>query len=182
MLAPPLGAYLMRESLWTPIIIGYLCLLLAVWLTILMPETRFTDEEPARHDPGSPGSEEIPDSQGSKFELGVKSRLDAAVGHTLSTVGFVVKHRNLVLLMAGFFSTDFAQQSVTVLLRYVSTRYSIPLAKVFAPAAPSPSLLPLSRAVFPPSPLTSSILLLNGSLLRPNFVILMMLTREPVNS
>lgn len=152
MLAPPLGAYLMETSLWTPIIIGFLCLLLAVALTVMMPETRFTavgrdsqDEETAHQGPDTLGSEAIQDSQGSKFELGVKSRLEAAVGHTLWAVGFVMKHRNLVLLMTGFFSTDFAQQSVTVLLRYVSSRYSISLAKVFAP----PALLYLCPWLFP---------------------------------
>jgi hypothetical protein len=137
MLAPPLGAYLMDKSLWSPIIIGFICLLLAVWLTVLMPETRFTalardsqDDEHAHRSTGSSEPDEIPGSRASKVEFDVKSRLEAAAGHTLSVVGFVLQHRNLVLLMAGFFSTDFAQQSLAVLLRYVSARYSISLAKV----------------------------------------------------
>ncbi|KAG6363588.1 hypothetical protein INS49_008689 [Diaporthe citri] len=136
MLAPPLGAYLMRTSLWVPIIIGFVCLLLAVALTVVMPETRFTalaryapDDEQVHHVPGPSESEEISESQGSEGETDIKSRFEAAVGHTISTVGFVLTHRNLVLLMACFFSTDFAQQSLAILLRYVSARYSIPLAK-----------------------------------------------------
>lgn len=72
-------------------------------------------------------------SRVSKVESGLKRRLEVATSHTLSTVDFVLQHRNLVLLMAGFFSTDFAQQSLTVILRYVSARYSVSLAKVFSP-------------------------------------------------
>lgn len=137
MLAPPLGAYLMGTSLWVPIVIGFICLLLAVALTAVMPETRFTalarepkDDENVHHGPGSSESEENAETQGSEAETGIKSRLDMVVGHTLSTVDFILKHRNLVLLMVCFFSTDFAQQSLAILLRYVSARYSIPLAKV----------------------------------------------------
>lgn len=138
MLAPPLGAYLMRTSLWVPIIIGFVCLLIAVALTVVMPETRFTalardsrHDEEVYHGPGPSDSEENSESQGSESETDIKSRFEAAVEHTSSTVGFVLKHRNLVLLMTCFFSTDFAQQSLAILLRYVSARYSIPLAKVF---------------------------------------------------
>lgn len=137
MLAPPLGAFLMRTSLWMPIIIGFVCLILAVVLTVVMPETRFTalamgpqDDGPAHDGTGSSESEELLDSKASKADFGLKGRLKAAVEHTSSTVGFVLKHRNLVLLMAVFFSTDFAQQSLTVLLRYASSRYSIPLGEV----------------------------------------------------
>lgn len=137
MLAPPLGAYLMRTSLWASIVIGFICLLLAVALTAVMPETRFTalargskDDENVHHGPGSSESEENAETQGSEAGTGIRSRLDMVVGHTLSTVGFILKHRNLVLLMACFFSTDFAQQSLAILLRYVSARYSIPIAKV----------------------------------------------------
>lgn len=133
MLAPPLGAYLMRSSLWAPIIIGFVCLLLAVALTVVIPETRFTalatgepQEDGPACDPAGPS-----ESEERKVDSGLKGRVDAAVRHTLSTVGFVLKHRNLVLLMAVFFSTDFAQQSPTILLRYVSSRYSVSLAKVY---------------------------------------------------
>lgn len=139
MLGPPLGAYLMGTSLWVPIVIGFMCLLLAVPLTVVMPETRFTalaresqGDEDAYHGPGSSESGEAPESQGGKVKFGIESRLKSVVGHTVSTMGFVVQHRNLMLLMVCFFSTDFAQQSLTVLLRYVSSRYSIPLAKVIA--------------------------------------------------
>lgn len=132
MLAPPLGAYLMRSSLWVPIIIGFACLLLAVALTVVIPETRFTalatgepqEDGPACNPAGPSESEER------KVDFGLKGRFEAAVRHSVSTVGFVLKHRNLVLLMAVFFSTDFAQQSPTILLRYVSSRYSVSLAKV----------------------------------------------------
>lgn len=132
MLAPPLGAYLMRSSLWVPIIIGFVCLLLAVALTVVIPETRFSalatgeprEDGLACNPAGSSESEER------KVDFGLKGRIEAAVRHTVSTVGFVLKHRNLVLLMAVFFSTDFAQQSPTILLRYVSSRYSVSLAKV----------------------------------------------------
>lgn len=150
MLAPPLGAYLMRTSLWVPIIIGFVCLLLAVALTVVMPETRFTalardsrDDEQVHNGPVPSESEEISESQGSESETDIKSRFEAAVGHTSSTVGFILKHRNLVLLMACFFSTDFAQQSLAVLLRYVSARYSIPLAEVFTSFSPFPISFPI---------------------------------------
>lgn len=142
MLAPPLGAFLMDKSLWVPIIIGFVCLLLAVWLTVFMPETRFValtrdpQDESGYHGPVSTGIEETPESGGSKFKSGIKSRLEAATRHTLSTLGFVLHHRNLVFLMIGFFSTDFAQQSLAVLLRYVSARYSVSLAKVAISLAP----------------------------------------------
>ncbi|POS71768.1 hypothetical protein DHEL01_v209838 [Diaporthe helianthi] len=122
MLAPPLGAYLMDSSLWAPIIIGFMCLLFAVWLTVLMPETRFvtlvsdSQDEHGLHGPvSSEPAQEAAQPGGSKFEFGIKSRLESATRHTLSTLGFVLHHRNLVFLMAGFFSTDFAQQSLTVL-------------------------------------------------------------------
>lgn len=132
MLAPPVGAYLMRSSLWAPIIIGFVCLLLAVALTVVMPETRFTalvtgepQEDGPVCNPAGPS-----ESVERKVDFGLKGRLEAAVQHTTSTVGFVLNHRNLVLLVAVFFSTDFAQQSPTILLRYVSSRYSVSLAKV----------------------------------------------------
>lgn len=132
MLAPPLGAYLMRSSLWVPIIIGFVCLLLAVALTVVIPETRFTalaTGEPQDNGPAYDGAGPS-ESEERKVGLGLKGRIEAAGRHTLSTGGFVLKHRNLVLLMVVFFSTDFAQQSPTILLRYVSSRYSISLAKV----------------------------------------------------
>lgn len=135
MLAPPLGAHLMDTSLWVPIIIGFVCLLLAVGLTVFMPETRFvtlvrdSQDGDGHHGPVTSGAEEIPAFRASKFDFGIKSRLEGAARHTASTLGFVLHHRNLVFLMAGFFSTDFAQQSLSVLLRYVSARYSVSLAK-----------------------------------------------------
>lgn len=132
MLAPPLGAYLMRTSLWAPIIIGFVCLLFAVALTVVIPETRFkalATGEPEENGPAcNPAGPPEPEER--KVDFGLKGRFEAAVRHTVSTVGFVLKHRNLVLLMAVFFSTDFAQQSPTILLRYVSSRYSVSLAKV----------------------------------------------------
>lgn len=132
MLAPPLGAYLMRSSLWAPIIIGFVCLLLAVALTVVIPETRFTalaTGEPQEYGPAcNPAGPS--ESEERKVDFGLRGRIEAAVRHTVSTVGFVLEHRSLVLLMAVFFSTDFAQQSPTILLRYVSSRYSVSLAKV----------------------------------------------------
>lgn len=162
MLAPPLGAYLMGTSLWVPIITGFVCLLLAVALTVVIPETRFSalatgepqEDGPACNPAGPSESEER------KVDFGIKGRIEAAFRHTTSTVGFVVKHRNLVLLMAVFFSTDFAQQSPTILLRYVSSRYSVSLAKVRTQV------------------LTFSLLCARGW---TSFVAITMLTQGPVN-
>ncbi|KAK7741291.1 hypothetical protein SLS63_000844 [Diaporthe eres] len=96
MLAPPLGAYLMRTSLWVPIIIGFVCLLIAVALTVVMPETRFTalardsrDDDEVYHGAGPSESEEILESQGSESETDIKSRFEAAVEHTSSTASYL---------------------------------------------------------------------------------------------
>jgi hypothetical protein len=49
--------------------------------------------------------------------------------HAASTLGFVFRSRNLAVLVGTYFTVDFARESLSLIVRYVSARFDIPLTK-----------------------------------------------------
>ncbi|KAL2260168.1 hypothetical protein VTK26DRAFT_5927 [Humicola hyalothermophila] len=121
MLGPPVGAALMAHDPWIPNILGFLCMGIATIFAFLMPETlgkasgSDTEGNPATWDNEQATSNGLP--------------LKAAVQHALTTLRFIFQDRNLALLVAAYFTVDFARETLGLLVRYVSARFSIPLAQ-----------------------------------------------------
>jgi MFS family permease len=119
MLGPPLGAVLMATDPWIPNIIGFLCMALAVVIACLTPETL-----------GKKKSAEADAPKDTvRGMLGRHATVDVWK-HAVSTLGFVFRSRNLAVLVATYFTVDFARETLSLIVRYVSARFNIPLAKV----------------------------------------------------
>lgn len=130
MLGPPLGAVLMATDPWIPNIIGFLCMVLAVFIACLAPETLGVKKS----------AESNPPKDTARSVLGRRAIQDVWK-HAASTLGFVFRSRNLAVLVATYFTVDFARETLSLIVRYVSARFDIPLAKVSTP----PSVLSLGR-------------------------------------
>lgn len=129
MLGPPVAAALMARNPWIPNILGYICMAMVTVMAFLMPETLTTGNDYG-----------IANGQGASSHncapSGVLQPLKSVVQHAVTTLSFVFRDRNLLLLVASYFTVDFARETLALLVRYVSTRFSIPLAQVCEPLCP----------------------------------------------
>jgi len=125
MLGPPLGAVLMERNPWIPNVIGFLCMVITTSLACLAPET-LNREKSADRDGATP-----------KIDAGgllsaVTGRVRVVLEHAVRTLGFVFRDRNLALLVITYFTVDFARETLSLIVRYMSARFNIPLAQVCA--------------------------------------------------
>jgi MFS family permease len=127
-LGPPLGALLMEKNVWIPLCIGFGFFAISTFLALFLPET-FRMEK----------SQTVPVNSGNGVDSGNSSIADSVTKlkhaakswtyHVRRTLAFIFSHRNLAYLIITFLVADFARQSLSFLLQYVSERYSIPLSK-----------------------------------------------------
>lgn len=122
MLGSPVASALMVRDPWIPNIIGFLCMGMTTALAFLMPET--LDIE------GDNETVNRPRASNNGEPFSVLRPLKAVAQHAVTTLSFVFRDRNLLLLVASYFTVDFARETLSLLVRYVSTRFSIPLAQV----------------------------------------------------
>lgn len=122
MVGPPVGAALMARDPWIPNMLGFLCMGIATALAFLMTETL--------ESVGDNAAENRPGTSGSGGPSRVFRPLKAVAKHAITTLSFVFRDRNLLLLVASYFTVDFARETLSLLVRYTSARFSIPLSKV----------------------------------------------------
>ncbi len=131
MVGPPVGAALMARDPWIPNMIGFLCMGLATALAFLMNETLLESGGSAATT--RPPPEATPPRESSNNNTGylstLTSGLKTVLHHATSTLRFVAHDRNLILLVGAYFTVDFARETLSLLVRYVSVRFSVPLAQ-----------------------------------------------------
>ncbi len=123
MLGPPVGAALMALDPWIPNVLGCLCMGFAAALAFLTPETL--------RNASRSGSTSNPAALDNAQPLSSLQSLKAVVQHALITLSFTFQDKNLELLVGAYFTVNFARETLGLLVRYVSTRFSIPLAQVW---------------------------------------------------
>lgn len=130
MVGPPVGAALMAKDPWIPNMIGFLCMGLATALAFLMNETLVnpaSNTAANRPPPEAAPPRESPSNTG--YLPTLARGLKTVLHHATSTLRFVAHDRNLILLVGAYFTVDFARETLSLLVRYVSVRFSIPLAQ-----------------------------------------------------
>lgn len=126
LIGPLISSRLMEVNLWIPILIGLACTVATMLLAGSIPETL---ESKAKN----------LDENGSEGEpKGFADSLKAMRRHISTTFRYIVGNRSLVLLVITFLVVDFSRQSLSVLLQYISTRYSLTIAKVSFPPLYNP--------------------------------------------
>ncbi|GJN70288.1 hypothetical protein PLICBS_004342 [Purpureocillium lilacinum] len=127
LIGPSLSTLMMQSNVWLPLIFALACTILTTFLSAFLPETLPPKAVDAATD--QIGDEYSPS-------------LNKASKKTLS----------VLFLVVSFLVIDFSRQSLAILLQYVSTRYSVPIAKAnlllscksFAQLIASAVLLPIT--------------------------------------
>ncbi|XWW92147.1 hypothetical protein V2A60_000069 [Cordyceps javanica] len=117
LIGPLVSSKLMQINLWIPILIGLGCTVVTMILAGSVPETLQPKAKTVEED----GSEDGPQ--------GIQGRLSGTWKHISTTLRYIASNRSLVLLVVTFLVMDYSRQSLSVLLQYISTRYSLPIAK-----------------------------------------------------
>ncbi len=123
----------MEKDVWIPLSIGLVSAFVTVLISISIPETlvaaRKTKTGLSDDDPTDFTSNE---SEAEPIVL--KRESLAVIGGTmkqaLTTLKCIYHSHSLLVLVITFLVSDFARQSLQVLLQYVSMRYDLSLAKV----------------------------------------------------
>jgi hypothetical protein len=134
-LGPPLGSFLMVKNLWAPLILSLFCTCLVMCLSLIIPETLTLDCSTRAVQSDEILKPLLPDDDGSTISSGSESppstlATTAWYYHCQRTLSFIMKSQNVLLLVLTFLISDFARQSMTILVQYVSVRFSLSLAKV----------------------------------------------------
>ncbi|KAK1969086.1 putative MFS transporter [Colletotrichum sublineola] len=119
LVGPAIGSVLMTNSLWHPLLLGLACTVITAILAGTIPETLHRGE----------GGTIESDSEDLSDELSLQRTLQRLLEHVHKTLKFIASHRSVLLLVLTFLVVDFSRQSLSVLLQYLSTRYTIPIAK-----------------------------------------------------
>ncbi|KAF2277336.1 putative MFS transporter [Westerdykella ornata] len=135
LVGPPLGSVLMGKSPWIAILLGFGFIVVASSLALFVPETfegRKISETATS--PSMDTYQSLPPDEESLDDelLGPKQLRSTATSwfrHCLQTFMFVLSHGSVVSLVATFFIADFSRQSLSLLVQYVSERYSWSLAR-----------------------------------------------------
>ncbi|KAK1990799.1 putative MFS transporter [Colletotrichum falcatum] len=119
LVGPAMGSALMTNSLWHPLLLGLACTVITAILAGTIPETLHRGEDGAIESEADDLSD----------DLSLRGTLRRLIEHVYKTLKFIASHRSVLFLVLTFLVVDFSRQSLSVLLQYLSTRYSIPIAK-----------------------------------------------------
>ncbi|KAK2026626.1 putative MFS transporter [Colletotrichum zoysiae] len=119
LVGPATGSVLMTNSLWLPLLLGLACTVITAILAGMIPETLHRGEGGAIESE----HEDLSD------DLSLQRTLRRLTEHVYKTLKFIASHRSVLFLVLTFLVVDFSRQSLGVLLQYLSTRYSISIAK-----------------------------------------------------
>jgi hypothetical protein len=131
MVAPPIASYFIDKDVWIPLSIGLVCTMLTVIIASNVPETlpMLDKKKAALHIAVSDSDEESMSSSDAQSGR-VPTWLRNPMRHAVKTFIYIGHNRPLFILVFTFLVSDFARQSLQVLLQYVSIRYNVTLAEV----------------------------------------------------
>lgn len=109
---PVVGSALMTQDLWTPVLIGVATSLLAVCLSLLVPET-LEDTKPTR----------------TLVHSSPVAIIRDLVSHCTKTLSFILQNIDVAYIVFSFLAIEFSRQSSTILVQYVSERFGWSLAQ-----------------------------------------------------
>lgn len=144
-IGPALGSIAMQSlGVWPPLLANLVCTCITIALAGAIPETRFL--EGAKGTTQSAGETHGTWSESNSLRDSVHEMLD----YMKRTLRVMCHNRNVLFLVVSFLVVDFSRQTLSILLQYVSKRYTIPIAKVRAGTFASAfSLLPRDLADMP---------------------------------
>lgn len=115
LLGPALGSVMMKNmGVWPPLLVSLICTGTTTILAGTIPETIHLKEELS----DQPDDDCLEDS------------ISGTLRYVMQTLKFICRSRIVLILVLSFLVVDFARQSLSILLQYASTRYSIPIAEV----------------------------------------------------
>ncbi|KAF7136825.1 hypothetical protein CNMCM5793_006343 [Aspergillus hiratsukae] len=125
--ASPLSAWLMSWTSWLPYFLGVFFMLCGLSASICVPETL-----PKSNNLSETGSED--DEADDDARRTVLHRLKAVLNHARHQImhhsRFIFAERNIICISIAFLTATVAIQSLTIMLQYVSKRFSWSMAKV----------------------------------------------------
>ncbi|KAI7338187.1 hypothetical protein KC315_g1885 [Hortaea werneckii] len=122
-IGPPLGSALMRNNIWTPLLLGLISIGLSTLVVVLVPETL-----PIKGQPVS-SNRSVPNLSKSR-----NSPLQTArvwTSHCRKTCQSVLCDTKVGLLILAFFVADFGRQSLSLLLQQIISSRFVPEHKWF---------------------------------------------------
>lgn len=132
-ISPLVASYFMEKDVWIPLSISLISAFMTVLVAIGIPETLVATP----HIKTGLSDDDAPSSLSSEGEGRFIDRNRsslAVIGDTMkqasTTLKYIYHSHVLLVLVVTFLVSDFARQSLQVLLQYVSTRFDIALAKV----------------------------------------------------
>ncbi|KAL5041272.1 hypothetical protein BDW71DRAFT_201512 [Aspergillus fruticulosus] len=131
LISPPIGSFLMKRSLWVPLLLNTFCGAISILISWYMPET--IDQSIARTDKGeyieipmTAADDELPRAS-TRFEE--PGSIMALLHDLKESMLAIVTQRDIPLLVLSFFISTFARDSMSFLLQCISNRYSWSIAK-----------------------------------------------------
>ncbi|KUJ11846.1 MFS general substrate transporter [Mollisia scopiformis] len=131
-IAPSVSAWLMKSSNWISMIIGVSILTFGTLLIFLIPETlhmrpRASNPSHLTPSPSNPDLQsDSPDSKKTSIMTAIKTEFATSL-RSLSSSLQILSSTPIIILLCTFTVQPFTRQSVDLSLRYVSTRFHIPL-------------------------------------------------------
>ncbi|KAJ6442834.1 MFS transporter [Purpureocillium lavendulum] len=125
LIGPPLSTLMMQSNVWLPLGFALMCTIFTTVLAALIPETLPAKPTKAADD----ASDDSNDEENSTLNQTSKKTLGSTWKHASETIRYMIGNKSLLLLVVSFLAVDFARQSLTILLQYVSNRYTISIAK-----------------------------------------------------
>jgi hypothetical protein len=125
LLGATLGAVLMAQNLWLPLLLSFACAILTALLAASLPETLYRHQQA----PPGPSQADEDESPAHPTRQGMRKDMAQVFQHTSATFAFIARHRSVLYLVVTFLVVDYARASLGILVQYLSTRYAIPIAQ-----------------------------------------------------
>ncbi|POR33116.1 MFS general substrate transporter [Tolypocladium paradoxum] len=124
LIGPALSTLMMQNSVWLPLLFALACTILTTILSGFMPETLPPTADNKTAD-GSSNEDSVASRKARKSMESAK----VIWKHASGTLSYIAQTQSVLLLVISFLVVDFSRQSLTILLQYVSIRYSTSISK-----------------------------------------------------
>lgn len=112
----------MSRNVWIPLIAAAACHTVTAFLMLVLPETGpIPIHQEAEGAASNTISGHLVQETVNSSLLGARAR--ARVRHFLTSIGFVLQDRNVIMLLVSFLVSKIGRQSTSILIQYVSKRY-----------------------------------------------------------
>ena len=129
-ISPPIASYLMTKDLWAPLMIGLLCNLVTILIAASTQETLPPTGSKSSVRIMSSHNSHVSSSPDDNDHTQATTNTETEAVRVFKAFRYTWCQHTLRTLVFTFLVSEFARQSLQILLQYVSIRYSVSLAKV----------------------------------------------------